>query len=233
MRFALLLLLCLPVFSRNCTPLVGSTNEGYEHLKAIIEGFDSLKAGTAILHEQSARTRQWTPENLTATVTEFMVGMKQASEDYECAATLASRFAKSKDEQIALSAQSTEMVYRKLVTLNKEMSDLLKRFLDKTVPASEMAETMSTNSVARDEAFRLLMQTTSLATFPLIITPKKESEGLRKLTITLAQRNELNKQLETTYGPQIKKGYAAGLKLADSPAYLIYGWLNKNWEFAQ
>jgi hypothetical protein len=39
------------------------------------------------------------------------------------------------------------------------------------------------------------------------------------------------KKLEATYGQAIKKGYAVGLKLADSPAYLIYEWLNQNWEF--
>jgi len=163
-------------------------------------------------------------------VTDLMVGTKQSTEEYECAATIVSGFTKSKDESISMSAKSTEMVYRKLMAMNDETLDLLKRFVDGTVPASEMVDKMSSHQVARDGAFRLLIKTTSLATFPLTITPRKEGEGLTKLSIAPAQRNELNKQLETTYGPEIRKGFRQGLKLADAPAYLIYEWLNKNWE---
>lgn len=225
-----LILLVCPSFARECSPLPIEGSEAFHYVYTLIDSFGYIKSATTTLKEQSAKAQKPGAADAVGTTTDLMLSMKQASEDYECAATMIKAFAKSKDETIAASAEATSTLYERILTLNADLQILFRQMLDRKLSASEMSDKLSTNSVERDETWRLLIKSGSLATFPLVVLPKNENEKLSELNITAAQRNELRTKLERIYGPNIKKGFVAGLALADSPAHLIYEWLNKDWK---
>lgn len=225
---ALVCLVRVECSARECPPLRTNNSEAFDYISTVIDSFSYLKAATTELHEGSLKAQKAT--DLAGMITDLMLSMKRASEDYDCAATLVNGFSKSKDKTIATSAQGTFVMYRELVRLNTEMLTVLRQILDGKLSASAMADKTSSNSVERDETYRLLTKSTSLATFPLVSVPKNDRDTRSQLNITSAQKKELTTKLELIYGSGIEKGFFAGLPLADSPAYLIYVWLNDNWQ---
>jgi hypothetical protein len=221
----------LDLSARNCAPLVTTKNEGHDFIAAFIESLESVKLAIAAAKNQAEKTTDSRSDPASG-VTDLMIGLKQSSEEYECAATLMRTYAKSRNKGIAESAGAIAGIYEMFIQQNKKMLTTLRETIDGKSGMGSLAESVSDFSVQKDEIFRFLIRGTSLVTWPVISEPKQPSETVQRLTITRTQQQAFLTSLERIHGPAIKQGFKAGLLLSLSPAYLLYDWLNKGWQFA-
>jgi len=209
--------------ARQCTPQTTDEREPFSFIVTAVDSFAYISTnadkerepGTSLSNEAAGPI---------ANIASYLLTLKRESEDYQCAGTLMGGFRKSKDQNIAMSAKGMAMTYLKLHLLNDQMAKLLSDVLDGKASTSAVVDRASSFSVERDETYRLLLDAASLALFALVAEPA-DGEITVPLTITEAQRLDLMRKLEGTYGESVKKGFVPGVKLNDAPGHLVYAWL--------
>jgi len=138
-----------------------------------MDSFSWAKEGLAALPDLTQQ-----PQNLDQVigyVTAYMVGLKRASENYECAATLVEPYTTSKNRPVQISATGSASSYRLLISLNSQFVKTLKDTLNgsKTSPGA-FADKMSDFAIQADNAWEQLLHGTAAATFAVVVFPKEK-----------------------------------------------------------
>jgi hypothetical protein len=229
---ALLLAISVQCQARVCRPLKTDQSEPLRYVTNLVDGFGFAKSGYSDVQAESALTAKADITEIISEATVLMLSLKRASEDYECAATLAEAFSTSKNQAITISVQGSAFAYRRLITLNNEFQTILKDLLNgKPTAQGSLSDKISDNMVQRDKAWEMLLNGTTAATFALVVVPQTEKEKISQLNITLEQRKELSTKLEQTFGDVLKKDMKELDISPDASGWLLYEFINrKEWK---
>lgn len=210
-----------------CTPLQTNQPESLHYVTNLIDGLGFAKAGYSGV--DSALTENADKTEIIGDATGLMVSLKRASEDYECAATLAESFSNSTNQAITTSVQSSAFAYRRLITLNAEFQNILQDLVnEKPTAQASLSEKISDNMAQRDKAWGMLLTGTTAATSALVV-PQTKRHKKSQLNITREQRKELSTKLEQTFGAVLKNEMPD--ISPDASGWLLYEFINrKEWK---
>ena len=210
--------------ARVCSPTKTEKDEGLQYVANLIDSYSWAKEGLAALPDFNQQPQG---RDLVGYVTDYMVGLKRASENYECAATLVEPYATSKNRPVQISATGSAASYRLLISLNSTFVRTLKDTLDgsKTSPGV-FADKMSDFAIQADRAWELLINGTAAATFAVVVVPK-ENETLSTLAMTEAQRKQFNKRLEEIFGDVLKKDRKEIETTFEGTGWILYEFINR------
>lgn len=213
-----------------CRPPQTDQPEALRYVTNLIDGFGFAKAGYSGVEADSTLTENADKTEILSYATGLMVSLKRASEDYECAATLAESFSTSKNQAITISVQSSAFAYRRLITLNTEFQNILQDLVNqKPTAESYLSDKISDNMVQRDKAWGMLLTGTTAATSALVVVPQTKRHKKSQLNITREQRKELSAKLEQTFGAVLKNEMPD--ISPDASGWLLYEFINrKGWK---
>lgn len=213
-----------------CRPLQTDQPESLRYITNLIDGFGFAKSGYSGVQADSELTAKADKTEIIRFAPGLMLSLKRASEDYECAATLAESFSASKNRAITISVQSSAVAYRRLVTLNAEFQAMLQDLLDDNPTAQgSLLDKISDNMVQRNKAWEMLLNGTTAATFALVAVPHTKQHKKSQLIITPEQRKELSAKLEQTFGAVLKDEMPD--VSPDASGWLLYEFINrKEWK---
>jgi len=218
--------------ARICSPTRAEKDEGLQYVTNLIDSFSWAKEGLAALPDFAKEPQN--VDQVIGYVTAYMVGLKRASENYECAATLVEPYTTSKNRPVQISATGTASSYRALISLNSQFIKTLKDILNgsKTSPGV-FADKMSDFAIQADKAWEQLLNGTAAATFAVVVFPK-EKEVVSTLTMTAAQRKQFDKRLEEIFGEALKKDMKGIDTTFEGSGWVLYEFINRpQWKLVE
>jgi hypothetical protein len=182
--------------------------------------------------ELSSRKAATTQAELVGAVTDFMVAVKSAGLDYQCAASLVEPFTTSANDPIQTSAKSAHLVYSQLAEIDQQMLADIRATLDGSPqPSGASADRTSNLGVRKNQAWKLLPMATVAATHAIVVAPDKPNERLSRLHLTEAQRREIASELEKAFGPGVRGGMKAGQSALLGSAAVLHGFVSdRQWK---
>ncbi len=112
--------------ARVCSPTKTEKDEGLQYVANLIDSYSWAKEGLAALPDFNQQPQG---RDLIGYVTDYMIGLKRASENYECAATLIEPYATSKNRPVQISATGSAASYRSLISLNSTFVKTLQGYI--------------------------------------------------------------------------------------------------------
>jgi hypothetical protein len=164
-----------------------------------------------------------------AGVTDFMLSLKLAQRDLECAASLLEPFIGVQERAIKTSAEGARSVFRAAIATNGEIVVLLRDALDgKLAGVGTFGERLASIGLRADEAWKLLPVATIAATYALIETT--DADPTPKLNVTEAERRAVMAKLQETFDPGVRLGAKAGQIPLEFAAAALYQFVaNPRW----
>ena len=191
--------------ARVCFPNTAEKNVAVQYTINLVTSFQWAKEG--LLNIPDMQSQPTSLFDLEQSIRDGMLGLKRASERYECSATLVAPYMKSNNKAVQASAVGATTAYRRLIGVNSELIQTLVDVLNKKAarsPQGDFANKLTDFSVRSDRAWDLLVTATTADTWALVVIPKNGGP-LTTMNMTSSQWSDLNKRLEQSFEDVVKR----------------------------
>jgi hypothetical protein len=212
-----------------CTPTEAKRDSAYDYLLALTETLGWAKSARERLSAAGEGN------DVLAQATDFMLALKLAKSDYECAARQVEAYRTSQNKAIKGSAEATALVFAMLVMHTERVTAHFRDLLDGKYDEQGLgsrAEQQAELEAQGDDVWKTLPMSAVMATYSIVQADAKTGK-LGRLTLTSSQRSEVLKRLRSTFGPSITSGMKPGQLALEATAGALYGFLSdEQWKSA-
>lgn len=211
-----------------CLTPEAKPNAPYDYLLALCDALSWMKSGRDRLVSAQGG------DDLLSQATEFMLAVKLANGDYECAVRRLQAYKESQQKAVKASADAASAVLVMLQKHNEQVLALYKDTVDGKFDnqgLGTVAEKIASLGAQADDVWKMLPMAAVMATYS-IVDPADPSTGrLARLTLTSKERSEILERLRSSFGSTVVEGMKAGQLPLEATAGALYGFLNdKQWK---
>ena len=213
---AILCVLHTPVHAGLCMPPDVQKDSPYQYILSFTD---------ALSYAKSALDRIPKDLNLLSSPYDLLLGLKLGKADFECAESQVSPYAASSDETIQTSARGASLVYALLAGLHEKSVAQHTAFLNSidkgSVEPGTVLENQAELGASYDQAWKLLIPAATAATFS-VVEEDPTTGRMSGLALTAKQRDNILRNLRSTFGDEITKGMKAGQSSLVASAAVLY-----------
>jgi hypothetical protein len=169
-------------------------------------------------------------------VESLMITMKDLfvfNKELESARLPIQPYIESKNEIMKTVSQTYDVIYLSAMMNNKKIISLIEQMMNSKEPISQhgtFSKNFSEIMAENEDSWRQLVKVTAFSTYSLVDRNRLIDGKMAYLRINSNERKMLIKNIENSFGDEVKNGMKAGQFPIVASASLLYGFLNKDWK---